>query len=64
MSNDVVVSDVTLILLVGGGAYYFDQDVRPLFKKRLHIPQTPEYANALGYARLAKHYQQRELKAQ
>ncbi|HYU74640.1 MAG TPA: ParM/StbA family protein, partial [Ktedonobacteraceae bacterium] len=47
LSSDVVASDVKSILLIGGGAYYFEQDLRPLFGKRLQVPDHPEHANAL-----------------
>jgi hypothetical protein len=64
MATDVVVSDAQTILLIGGGAYYFETDLKPLFKKRLSVPVNPEFANAAGYAKLAMHYLQRDLKAQ
>ncbi len=60
LSRDVVASDVTTILLVGGGAHFFAKDIRPLFKKRLMVPGNPEYANAAGYYKLARHFSQRE----
>lgn len=60
MATDVVISDAGTILLIGGGAYYHETDLKPLFKKRLSIPKNPEFANAAGYAKLALHYLQRE----
>jgi len=65
LSSEIVASDVSTALLVGGGAYYFEQDIRKLFgKKRLTVPENPEYANPTGYAKLAKHYLQREVRLQ
>ncbi len=62
---DVVAAGVSRILLVGGGAYYFESALTPLFKKkRLIVPQDPEFANAGGCAKLAQHYLQREQRAQ
>ncbi len=60
MATDVVVSDAQMVLLIGGGAYYFEVDIKPLFRKRLSVPQSPEFANAAGFAKLALHYLQRE----
>jgi hypothetical protein len=56
---DVVASGVSRILLVGGGAYYFERTLAPLFKKRLVVPPDPEFANASARAKLAQHYVQR-----
>jgi hypothetical protein len=64
MANDVVISDVKHVLLIGGGAYYFEKDIKPLFRKRLSVPQSPEFANAAGYAKLALHYLQRDQRVQ
>ncbi len=64
LATDVVVSDAQSILLIGGGAYYFEEDIKPLFRKRLSVPQSPEFANAAGYAKLALHYLQRDLRVQ
>ncbi len=61
---DVVAQGVKRILLVGGGAYYFESALAPLFKKRLVVPADPEFANASGCAKLAQHYLQREQRAQ
>jgi hypothetical protein len=60
VESSKVLSDVSLVLLVGGGAHYFEKDIRPLFNNRLRRTDTPEYANALGYAQLAQHFLQRE----
>ena len=60
MATDVVISDAQSVLLIGGGAYYYQEDIRPLFRKRLSVPQSPEFANATGFAKLALHYLQRE----
>jgi hypothetical protein len=60
LSNDVVLSDTEKVLLIGGGAYYFEPDIKPLFKKRLVVPEAPEFANAAGYVRLAEHFLKRE----
>jgi plasmid segregation protein ParM len=57
---DVVAQGVSRILLVGGGAYYFESALKPLFKKRLIVLPDPEFANAGGCAKLALHYLQRE----
>lgn len=51
---------VSRILLVGGGAYYFEGALKSLFKKRLVVPENPEFANAGGCAKLAQYYLQRE----
>lgn len=64
MATDVVVSDTKTILLIGGGAYYFETDLKPLFRRRLSVPQSPEFANAAGFAKLALHYLQREQQRQ
>lgn len=61
---DVVAQGVSRILLVGGGAYYFESALKPLFKKRLIVPADPEFANAGGCAKLALHYLQRDQRAQ
>jgi hypothetical protein len=53
LRNDVVASDAEYILLIGGGAYYFEDAVKALFPNRLSVPHRPECANAGGYARLA-----------
>ncbi|MBO0777246.1 MAG: ParM/StbA family protein [Ktedonobacteraceae bacterium] len=63
LKRDVVLSDVSKVLLIGGGAYYFSTDLQPLFKNRLMVIERPEYANARGYAKLAQHFLQREIKA-
>ena len=60
LQSTVVASDVSCILLVGGGAYYFEREIEAIFKKRLTTPDYPEYANATGYEKLATHYLQRE----
>lgn len=61
---DVLAQGVSRVLLVGGGAYYFESALKPLFKKRLIVPADPEFANAGGCAKLALHYFQREQRAQ
>jgi len=60
VESNKVLSDVNLVLLVGGGAHYFEKDIRPLFKNRLKRTESPEYANALGYAQIAHHFLQKE----
>lgn len=62
LRSDVVAADAEYVLLVGGGAYYFDESVKALFPNRLIIPHKPECANASGYARLALHFFKRESK--
>ncbi len=42
LTTDVVASDTQTILLIGGGAYYFETDLKPLFNKRLSVPVNPE----------------------
>ncbi len=64
MATDVVISDAQNVLLIGGGAYYFEEDITPLFRKRLSVPQSPEFANAAGFAKLALHYLQRDQRVQ
>lgn len=64
LRSDVVASDAEYVLLVGGGAYYFEDNVRALFANRLSVPARPECANAAGYARLALHFFNRDLKEQ
>lgn len=63
LSADVVAGDASRIILVGGGAHYFHPEFKEMFKGRLVIPERPEYANAAGFAKLAQHYLNRELKA-
>lgn len=48
-----VATDLTTILLVGGGAHYFAQDVRARVP-HVTLVQRPEMANAQGYANLAE----------
>lgn len=64
LSSDVVASDAEYILLVGGGAYYFEESINALFPNRLSVPPRPECANAAGYARLALHFFNRDQKEQ
>jgi hypothetical protein len=64
LRSDVVASDAEYVLLVGGGAYYFEDSVRALFANRLSVPIRPECANAAGYARLALHFFNRDAKEQ
>lgn len=49
-----VATDLARVLLVGGGAYYYYRDIVNLI---LHVvvPPQPEFANATGYAYLARH---------
>jgi hypothetical protein len=63
LSADAVASDAKRIILVGGGAYYFEEDLKPLFRQTIIVPEQPEFANAAGYLKLAQHYLSRELKA-
>jgi hypothetical protein len=63
LKRDVVLSDVRKVLLIGGGAYYFDHLVREVFKNRLDVIERPEYANARGFLKLANSFLQREVKA-
>ncbi len=51
-------SDIGMVVLVGGGAYYFADIMRARIP-HLVIPQQPELANAIGYAALAEQLQQR-----
>ena len=46
-------TDLTTILLVGGGTHYFAQDVQARLPHATLIKQ-PEMANAQGYANLAE----------
>ncbi len=64
LKTEVVVSDAQTILLIGGGAYYFEMDLKQLFRRRLSVPASPEFANAAGFAKLAQHYLQREQRVQ
>lgn len=52
-SWDDIALELSRILIVGGGAYYFEQDIQARFDfaKRSH---KPEMANATGYSRLAE----------
>jgi Actin like proteins N terminal domain len=49
-----VATDMARVLLVGGGAYYFCQEIARLIPHVI-VPQQPELANALGYAALARY---------
>lgn len=57
--SGAVGSDIAMIVLVGGGAYYFAD----MLKRRiphLSVPHRPELANAIGYAALAHELMQRD----
>lgn len=58
--SGTVAGDVSAIYSIGGGAYYFERDLRSLFAQRLNIPQSPERINAAGCFHLARHYLQRD----
>jgi len=60
LGNDTIAGDVDRILLIGGGAYYFEPEIRAMFPRLLSIPVQPECANAAGYAKLASHFLSRE----
>lgn len=62
LGNDTIAGDVDKVLLIGGGAYYFDPEMRAMFPRLLHIPVQPECANAAGYAKLAAHFLNRDLR--
>jgi hypothetical protein len=47
-----VAGDIAKVLLVGGGAYYFREDIQKIIP-HVEIPMQPELANAIGYAALA-----------
>lgn len=49
-----VATDMAKVLLVGGGAYFFYQDIAKLIP-HVTVPEQPELANAFGYAALARH---------
>jgi hypothetical protein len=44
----VVASEAARVVLIGGGAYYFKEELRRAIP-HLEVPKTPELANALGY---------------
>ena len=49
-------SDIAHIVLVGGGAYYFGETIAGRIP-HVSIAETPELANAIGYAALAEQLQ-------
>jgi plasmid segregation protein ParM len=56
--SGAVGSDIAIVLLVGGVAYYFAEALKARMP-HLTIPPRPELANALGYAALADELSQR-----
>lgn len=48
-----IAAHLALVLLVGGGAYYFARDLAPSIP-HLVVPTSPEVGNALGYQALAQ----------
>lgn len=56
--SGAVGSDIGLVLLVGGGAYYFAEPLRARIP-HLVVPHRPELANAIGYAALANEVSRR-----
>ncbi len=56
--SGAVGSDIGMVLLVGGGAYYFAEPLRARIP-HLVVPHRPELANAIGYAALANELFQR-----
>jgi hypothetical protein len=62
--SGAVAGDVSTIIAIGGGAYYFGEALASLFDRRLTVPARPERINALGCFQLAKHYQQRDTAVQ
>lgn len=60
LGNDTVAGDMERVILIGGGAYYFESEMRAMFPRLLHIPVLPECANAAGYAKLAAHFFNRD----
>jgi hypothetical protein len=62
--SGTVAGDVSSVIVIGGGAYYFKSELKELFSRRLTIPPSPERINALGCFQLAKHYLQRDASVQ
>jgi hypothetical protein len=58
--SGAVAGDVSTIYAIGGGAYYFERELKDLFGRRLIVPKQPERINAYGCFHLAKHYVQRD----
>jgi len=56
--SGAVGSDIALVLLVGGGAYYFVEQLKARIPHVI-VPPRPELANAIGYAALAQELLQR-----
>ncbi len=56
--SGAVGSDIAVVLLVGGGAYYFAEPLKARVP-HLVVPQRPELANAIGYAALSHELSQR-----
>lgn len=55
---DEILMEFDKVLVVGGGAYYFAEDIQARLKQATRSPK-PEMANAQGYARLADAVAQR-----
>jgi hypothetical protein len=58
--SSAVAGDVSQIVAIGGGAYYFQAELTDIFARRLRVPQSPERTNAQACFQLAKHYLQRD----
>jgi len=63
--SGAVAGDVSAIIAIGGGAYFFKEELAEMFgARRLMVPQHPERINAQGCFQLAKHYLQKDAAVQ
>lgn len=63
--SGAVAGDVSAIITIGGGAYFFKDELAEMFgARRLMVPSHPERINAQGCFQLAKHYLQKDAAVQ
>ena len=62
--SGAVAGDVSAIIAIGGGAYYFKDELAEMFPRRLQVPPSPECVNARGCFQLARHYLQKDAAVQ
>ena len=58
--SGAIAGDASSIIAIGGGAYYFREELGAMFTRRLQVPGHPERVNAHGCFKLAWHYLQKD----